>query len=45
MKFLGDVFCGPTATREICADVIFLIDGFDEKQLNKVTQTLLIGEN
>ncbi|KAK3701521.1 hypothetical protein QZH41_007892 [Actinostola sp. cb2023] len=35
MKILADLFCAPKATRDVCADVIFLIDGFDEKQLNK----------
>jgi hypothetical protein len=42
MKILADLFCGPEATREVCSDVIFLLDGFDEKQLNKVSIIILI---
>ncbi|XP_031565908.1 gastric triacylglycerol lipase-like [Actinia tenebrosa] len=43
MKILADLFCGPKDTREFCSDVIFLLDGFDEKQLNKTRLPVYIA--
>ena len=35
MKLLADVLCAAHITENVCADVIFLLAGFDTSNLNK----------
>ncbi|EDO41646.1 predicted protein, partial [Nematostella vectensis] len=34
MRILAVLFCEPLGIRDVCSDVIFILDGFDQSQLN-----------